>query len=201
MNTDTHNDAILVERCQRGELNAMDELFARYEHKAFLYSLRMTKHTDEASDVVAEGFIRIHRAICRFQSNATFSTWMFKILKNCFLDMRKKRRVNVVASLDEAFESADGFRTFQPIDESESAHEMVNKQEFSATVMLAIDKLPSHQGDLLLMYYSENLTYEAISLRLDIPAGTIKSRLHRAKSNLKAVIQGNSAFESLAIAA
>lgn len=197
MNTETHSDAILVERCQRGELNAMDELFARYEHKAFLYSLRMTKHTDEASDVVAEGFIRIHRAICRFQSNATFSTWMFKILKNCFLDMKKKRRVNVVASLDESYESLNGLRTIQPIDDSESAHEMVTKQEFSAKVMTAVDRLPSNQRDLLLMYYSEQLTYEAMSKILATPAGTIKSRLHRAKRNLQQVIVGSSELSML----
>lgn len=197
MNIETYSDAILVERCQRGELNAMDELFTRYEKKAFLYSLRMTNQLDDASDVVAEGFIRIHRAIGRFQSNATFSTWMFKILKNCFLDMKKKRRVNVVASLDESYESESGLSTFQPIDESESAHELVTKQEFSAKVMTAVDRLPSNQRELLLMYYSEQLTYEAMSKVLATPAGTIKSRLHRAKRNLQTVIQGSSEHSML----
>lgn len=194
---DTLSDSLLVERCQRGETNALDELFAKYGRRAFLYSLRMTKHTDDASDVVSEGFIRIHRAIGRFQSNASFSTWMFKILKNCFLDLRKKRRVNVVMSLDEPYESESGHNTFQPIDESESAHDLASKREHSAMVMLAIEELPFHQRDLLQMYYEECLTYEDISVRLDIPAGTIKSRLYRAKLNLKSIIQGSRRFDSL----
>lgn len=198
MNIQTDSDMILVERCQRGEMYAMDELFEKYQKRAFLYALRLTKHVDEASDVVSEGFNRIHRAIGRFQATASFTTWMFKILKNCFLDIRKKRRVNVVASLDECYESEHGVSSFQPIDHSESAFELVSRNQFNERVMSAVDQLPLHQRHLILMHYSDQLSYDSMSKVLEIPAGTIKSRLHRAKSNLKAIIQRNPSFGSLA---
>jgi RNA polymerase sigma-70 factor, ECF subfamily len=192
-------DAILIERSQQGDAYAMDELLSKYHGKAFMYALKMTKHVEEASDVVAEGFIRVHRAIGRFQANSSFSTWLFKVLRNCFLDIRKKRRVKVVCSLDASMESDDGIVFMQPIDESESAFESSAKAEFATKVRSALDKLPNHQRDLLLMYHEDELTYEEIAAKLQTPAGTIKSRLHRAKLNLKDVIKNDPQLTSLTL--
>jgi RNA polymerase sigma-70 factor, ECF subfamily len=200
MNDHTYRDAILIERSQVGDVYAIDELLNKYHSKAFMYALKMTKHVEEASDVVAEGFVRIHRAIGRFQANSSFSTWMFKILRNCFLDIRKKRRVKVVSSLDAAMESEDGVVFMQPIDESESAFESSAKAEFAKQVRLAMEKLPTQQRELLLMYHEDDLSYEEIANRLHTPAGTIKSRLHRAKLNLKEIIKEDAQLSYLATA-
>jgi RNA polymerase sigma-70 factor, ECF subfamily len=191
MNDQTCIDEILIERSQLGDHYALDELFGRYHGKAYMYALKMTKHTEEASDVVSEGFIRINRALCRFKANSSFSTWMCKILRNCFLDIRKKRVVNVVTSLDASMESDEGIVFMQPTDNSESAFEHSARKEFAKQTRLALDRLPSHQQSLLLMYYEEELSYTEIANRLLIPAGTIKSRLHRAKLNLKDVIRND----------
>lgn len=184
-------DAILIERSQLGDPYAIDELLTKYHNTAFMYALKMTKHVEEAADVVSEGFIRVHRAIGRFQANSSFSTWMFKILRNCFLDIRKKRRVKVVASLDNAMETDEGVVFMQPIDESDSPFETSAKSEFSELVRGALDKLPAHQRELLLMYHEDELTYEEIARKLSTPAGTIKSRLHRARLNLQDVVKSD----------
>lgn len=197
MNSKTDSDMILVERCRRGEQYAMDELFDRYENRAYMYALKLTKHVDEASDVVSEGFTRIFRAIDRFQANASFTTWMFRILKNCFLDIRKKRRVHVVASLDECYESEHGPSTFQPIDGAATAFEIAARNQFAETVQSVVDQLPQHQRHLILLHYAEQLSYDSMSKVLEIPAGTIKSRLHRAKSNLKGIIERSSSLQLL----
>lgn len=197
MNDNKHRDAILIERSQLGDPYAVDELLSKYHNTAFMYALKMTKHVEEAADVVAEGFIRVHRAIGRFQANSSFSTWMFKILRNCFLDIRKKKRVKVVASLDAPMESSEGKVFMQPIDESESAFEMSSKTEFSEQIREALEKLPAHQRDLLLMYHDEEMTYEEIARRLSTPAGTIKSRLHRARLNLQNIIASDPKLQNL----
>jgi RNA polymerase sigma-70 factor (ECF subfamily) len=200
MRHSTHQDDILIERSQLGDPYAIDELLGRYHNTAFMYALKMTKHVEEAADVVSEGFIRVHRAIHRFQSNSSFSTWLFKILRNCFLDLRKKRRVTVVASLDAAMESEDGTVFMQPIDMSDSAFDISSKAEFSGKVREALDKLPELQRRMLLMYHEEELTYEEIAQRLNTPAGTIKSRLHRARMNLQQIVENDPAFTQLAVA-
>ena len=81
------HDEILIRRSQQGDTKAIDELLIKYQRIALMYALKMTKDMDDAADVVSEGFIRVHRAIARFQVNSAFSTWLFKILRNCFLDV------------------------------------------------------------------------------------------------------------------
>lgn len=193
MNTDTvpknQADAMLIEKCQRGELLALNQLFERYSGQAQSYALRLTGHAEDAADVVSEGFIRIFRSIGRFQANALFSTWMYKILKNVFLDMMKKRRVNVVASLDQS-QSIDGrSMVCQIVDPSENAIEAYVRLEHSEEIMSAIDLLPEKQRDMIRMYYIDDNNYMAVSSSLNTPVGTIKSRMHRAKANLKLIIE------------
>jgi len=182
-------DEILIKRCQLGDTWAIDEILDKYRKTAYLYALKMTKDMDDAADVVSEAFIRVNRAIGRFQANSSFSTWMFKILRNCFLDIRKKKRVKVVASLDAPLDFQDSNMFIQAIDDSESAFETSRRAEFSRVVRGALDLLPARQRDLLVMYHVEEMTYVEISEHLDTPAGTIKSRLHRARSNLHDIVQ------------
>lgn len=196
MNDCRLHDEILIRRSQQGDTKAIDELLIKYQRIALMYALKMTKDIDDAADVVSEGFIRVHRAIARFQVNSAFSTWLFKILRNCFLDNRKKRRVNVVASLDAPFESQDCSYFVQPVDDTESAFDTSCRSEFSGVVQGALERLPTHQRDLLLMYHVNEMTYDEIARQLDTPAGTIKSRLHRARSNLHGIVRTDPMLQS-----
>ena len=164
-------------------------LFGAYHNKAFMYALRMTKHVDDASDLVIEGFMRINRALGSFQINSSFSTWMYRILRNCFLDTLKKRRVTVIGSLDATMESEDGVMSMQPIDDAESAFDKAVKSEQASKMDVLLEQLPPNQSQLLLLYYQQELTYDEIAQKLSTPAGTVKSRLHRAKSNLKELLK------------
>ncbi|OJU61617.1 MAG: hypothetical protein BGO01_05995 [Armatimonadetes bacterium 55-13] len=180
---------MLIERGQKGDMHAVDELLSLYRTKAFMYALRMTKHSEEAADVVSEAFIRAYKAIGRFQLNSSFATWLYRILKNCFLDIRKKKRVKVVASLDAAMESEDGDLFWQPIDESASPYEVSAMDEHSSKIQTALTKLPAFQKEMLNMYYRDQLTYEEIATKLGAPVGTIKSRLNRARMNFKKIVK------------
>jgi len=197
MTPQTHLDAILVERIRLGDPSAIDELLHKYYGKAFKHALKLTKQADEADDVVADSFVRIHRAIGQFQENSSFTTWMFKILRNCFLDRRKKRCVNVVCSLDASMEMEDSVVFFQPVDLSESSFDKSAKAEHSEQVQSVLAQLPTQQRELLNMYYQEELSYREISRRLQSPAGTIKSRLNRAKANMKGLLQQDTRLPSM----
>lgn len=194
-------DKILIERGQGGDPSAIDELLRKHHGIAFLYAMRMTRHIDDAADLVSEGFIRIHRAIHRFQSEASFSTWMFKIIRNCFIDTYKKKRVLVVASLDAGMECSEGTVFPQPIDESESPFDASRRSEYGRQVQSAIDKLPIRHRRLLRMFHSQHLTYDEMSGMLDLPAGTVKSKLHRARICLRTVIEKDPDFTNLRLSA
>jgi len=170
---------------------AIDELLERYHSKAFMYALKMTKHTEEASDVVSEAFIRVYRAIGRFQLNSSFATWLYRILRNCFLDIRKRKHVNVVASLDAPMDSDESQVYWQPIDESDSPYEVSVKSDYADKIREVLSYLPELQRNMLMMYHVEQLTYDEIAEKLNTPVGTVKSRLNRARINFKQVVKNN----------
>src|SRR5690349_6727865 len=118
------NDIVLIERCQRGDHWAFDILVERHQARAYQYALKLTKHAEEAKDVVSEAFIRVFRAINQFRSNSAFTTWLYRILRNCFLDMRKRKGLRIVASLDAARETDDGEVQLQVIDPSYTPEEL-----------------------------------------------------------------------------
>lgn len=182
------NEVLLIERCQGGDSMAIDELLSRYHTKAYMYALKMTKHSEEAADVVSEAFIRVSRAIGRFRLNSSFGTWLHRILRNCFLDQRKRKTVKVVASLDASIESDEGEVYWEPVDEAESPYEASVKADWAARVRGALDQLGDSQRQMLMMYHEDQLTYEEIAKRLNTPVGTVKSRLNRARISLKNVI-------------
>ena len=190
-------DDVLIGRCQLGDGTAMDELLNQYRAKAFMYAMKMTKHVEDANDVVSEGFIRIHRSIQRFRSNAPFATWMYRILKNCFLDRKKKRTVEIAYSLDEGSECDESIVYKQPVDKSLSTFEIVAKGELSTQMLAALQRLPILHRELILLHYFDELSYDQIAGLLTVPSGTIKSRVHRAKAGFKTILEEDPNFRNL----
>lgn len=182
------SDVFLIERCQQGDTIAFDALMKRHEARAFQYALRLTKHAEEASDVVSEGFVRVFRAINQFRSNSAFTTWFYRILRNCFLDMRKRKSLKIATSLDAARETEDGELTMQVIDGDLSPHERAVKLDHSRKVMMAIRGLTTIQRTMIILYHVEQYSYEEIANNLNLPVGTVKSRLNRARIALKDIL-------------
>jgi RNA polymerase sigma-70 factor (ECF subfamily) len=184
-------DGFLIERCQRGDSLAFDQLMKRHEAKAYQYALKLTKHAEEARDVVSEGFIRVFRAINQFRSNSAFSTWLYRILRNCFLDMRKRKSLRIVPRLDAVKETAEGEIQIQPSDQSRSPYDQAARQGHSLQVRKAIQGLTEIQRSMIYLYHAEQMSYEEIAARLDLPVGTVKSRLNRARIALKDIFRKN----------
>src|SRR4030081_3715044 len=95
------DDAILIQRSQAGDRVAFNALIAKHDTRAYHYAFRLTRNPEEASDVVAEAFVRIFNALKNFKGNSSFPTWMYRILTNCFLDARKKDKSKLTTSLDQ----------------------------------------------------------------------------------------------------
>lgn len=177
------DDEMLIRRAQNGDRGAFDALVSKYEIKAYQYAFRLTRNSEEASDVVAEAFIRVYNAISNFKGNSSFSTWLYRIMTNCFLDLRKK--VKPVASLEVATSTGSGEVERQLEDPSPTPHEETEKTEREERVERAVNRLPEYQRAMIVMYHVDLLTYEEIAEALDLPIGTVKSRLNRARLSLR----------------
>jgi RNA polymerase sigma-70 factor (ECF subfamily) len=180
-----NDDDLLIELSQQGDRSAFDALIRKYEARAYQYAFRLTTNPDEASDIVADAFVRVYSALKNFRGQSSFGTWLYRILTNCYLDLRKRERTRRHESL-EATLSVDGGevqRQFE--DEGEGPDLALERNAREEAVQAALGKMPEYQQAMLVMYHVETLTYEEISDALDLPIGTVKSRLNRARLALR----------------
>ncbi len=183
MGTGYKDDAMLIARAKRGDYDALDALIRKHETRAYQYAYRLTRNAEEASDVVAEAFVRVYNAIHNFKGYSAFTTWLYRILTNCFLDIRKKERSRPCTSLETS--SADGDLERQIEYRGRSPFEETERKEKETTMQAAVANLPDYQRAIILMYHIEMMSYEDMAKVLDLPIGTVKSRLNRARHSLR----------------
>ena len=161
----------------------------RHQRRAYRYAFRLTRNPDEAADVVAESFLRVFRSISSFKGESCFTTWLYRVETNSFLEMRKKASSRPTTSLDEVLHVDDGTLELQIVDHREGAVEHVERNERMSVVTRAMKKLPEHQRAILVMYHAESMSYEDIAQTLRLPIGTVKSRLNRARLSLRDILR------------
>lgn len=178
----------LVARAQHGDLDAFDALVRAYEKPVYNLAYRMTGNYDDANDVASEAFVRVYNAIGRFRGDSAFSTWLYRIATNVFLDERKRRRNHPVVSLDEEAD-ADGYSVQRQIeDTSPGPGLLAEEQERRRILNRAIQELPDFQREMITMYHVLNMSYEEIGEVTGAPIGTVKSRLNRARLSLRDIL-------------
>jgi len=179
------SDQALIERAQQGDRNAVDQLVTKYQARAYQYAYRLTGNQDDASDLVAEAFVRVYTALPRFRRDSRFTTWLFRIVTNCFLDQKKKEKRRPTTQLEDAWVGSEANST---IADRESPVESSEREEREKIMQSAIGQLPENQRAMIVMFHMENLSYEEISATLDMPIGTVKSRLNRARLALREIL-------------
>lgn len=183
------DDEMLIERSRRGDCTAFDQLVSKHRQRAYQYAFRLTRDPEEAADVVAESFIRMFKALDNFKGDSAFTTWMYRIATNCFLDIRKKKRSKPAVSLEATVQTNDGEVTYQFEDHSASPHEEAERSEAMSAVQQAVEQLPDYQRAIIIMYHAEMQSYEEIAAALKLPIGTVKSRLNRARLSLRNLLE------------
>jgi RNA polymerase sigma-70 factor (ECF subfamily) len=175
------DDNWLVERGSQGDRDAVDQLIRKHQARAYQYAYRLTRDQDTAADIVSEAFLRVYRSIQGFKGQSAFTTWLYRIITNCYLDSRKRQACRPTTSLDEALETPNGELHRQLVSDDEDPLEIFARRKTAETLSDATDALPDPYRKIVLMYHGEMLSYEEISVSLNIPIGTVKSRLNRAR--------------------
>jgi RNA polymerase sigma-70 factor (ECF subfamily) len=180
-------DQRLVVRAQQGDQAAFNVLVRKHEARAYQYAFRLTRNTDEAADVVAEAFVRIYNALGNFKGQSAFSTWIYRIVTNCYLDTKKKDKGRTT-SLDSTFHTEEGEIERQFEDPGPTPQQEMELTERDERVQEAIGLLADYQRAMIVMYHAEGMSYEEIAAALDLPIGTVKSRLNRARMTLRDIL-------------
>jgi RNA polymerase sigma-70 factor (ECF subfamily) len=184
----TENDKKLVEDALRGDENAFRSLLEKYEHAVYSICLRMVRNREDARDLAQDAFVRVFRMLRKYDPRYAFSTWLYKITSNLCIDYLRKRRLPLVA-LDEPLSGKEG--EFQRQVESPGANPEEKLMKVEAVKMLedAIQALPPHYRLMILLRHQEELSYEEIAATLEVPIGTVKARIHRARSMLRSILE------------
>ncbi len=183
-------DVQLVKRSiEKNDQAAYAELLDRYKESVFYLLLKMVNNKDDAEDLTLEAFGKAFKNIEQYTPNFAFSTWLFRIATNNCIDFIRKKRM-VTLSLDKTFTSGDGDEMTMDVrsDTLDPEEHLIRKQK-NILMRSIVEKLKPRYRLLVEMRYFQEMSYEEISETLDLPLGTVKAQLFRAREFLYNVIR------------
>ncbi len=183
------DDAQLIDRTLRGQTEAFGQLVLKYQDRLFNTVFHVVGHAEDARDIVQEAMVQAFLKLDTFQRHSAFYTWLYRIAFNVAITQRRKRRPTV--SIDQARETSH----MEPVDCREGPAEAVDRKEQRAQVRRAIGQLAEEHRAVLVLREIDGCCYETIAEILDLPIGTVRSRLHRARLELRDALKGMLASE------
>lgn len=181
-------EALTINQVLDGDVNAFEALVKEYEKNVYNLALRMTGNAEDAADMSQEAFIKAYNSLSNFRGDSKFSVWLYRIVSNLCLDLlrSKKRRPTVSLSA----ENDDGEEVELDVaDESQSPETLLERKLTREAVRNGLESLPPEHREILLLREIQGLSYEEIAQALTLEAGTVKSRIFRARKKLCAFLQ------------
>lgn len=188
------NEPALVDGLQVGSQEAFETLVRLYQAPIYNLAYRILGDSAEASEATQDAFVRIYKGIGRFRGECGLKTWIYKIAVSASLNRRrwwKRWKDNVPISLDSPLPSyGESSRFLEVPDRGQSPEAACSRRETEHTVQRALDALPAEYRAVIVLREIEGLSYEEIAETLSISMGTVKSRLWRARSQLRQRLRG-----------
>lgn len=185
---DRHVDAELVDRVRNGDQAAFRELFDRYHRRAFAVALGVVKNEQDALDVVQDAFIKVHRHIDNFQGTSSFYTWLYRIVMNLAIDHLRKSRKTTDFDDRIGREDAAGDGALLPHILDGNPAKTVARRELVEKIQHALAQLPEYHRAVILLRELEGMSYEELAQVLEVPKGTIMSRLFHARKKVQEML-------------
>jgi RNA polymerase sigma-70 factor (ECF subfamily) len=185
-------DADVVRLAQQGRELAFRELVRRYERPVFSLVFRMVRDRETAEDLSQDSFVKVLNHIDKYSPEFKFSSWLFKIANNVAIDHLRRRRIETI-SMDgspHASTAAEVEATALELgDGQESALEAMEAKELGSAIEQAIGKLRPEYRACIMLRHVEGRAYEEIAATLDLPLGTVKTYIHRARHELRKALE------------
>jgi len=180
------DDHRLISACLKGDEAAFGELVRRYQDRLFNTVYRHLDNADDAQDVVQDAFLNAYQSLESFKGNSEFFTWLYRIAVNTAISLKRKQRVTL--SIDAG---RNGEAPIEPLDVSEASKpgRQMERAEQERKVQDALNRLSPEHRMVLVLKDIEGEKYETIAELLGVPIGTIRSRLHRARAELRELLQ------------
>ncbi|MEP6757040.1 MAG: sigma-70 family RNA polymerase sigma factor [Chthonomonadales bacterium] len=178
------SDEMLLAKYRNGNKRALEILIRRYEKAIYGLAFRLAKNHDDAQEVTSETYLRITRYVVTVQNVTTLPAWINRIVVNVFISMRQSAQRKPTTSLDELTEMY-GDSALGAMDETRTSPALLlEAKERTELLNDAVASLPPTQRPLVTLFHHEHRSYEEIANTLNLPIGTVKSRLNRARRAL-----------------
>lgn len=187
MSTDDHQ---LIQQCLNGDPNAFGTLVERYQDRLYSTVYRLLNNAEDAQDVVQEAFVHAYQSLYNFKGSSQFFTWLYRIAINTAISHKRKRRIVI---------SIDAARNGEPSPEPEDGSELTRPshalelEEEAQRVQRALAQLSPEHRAVLVLKDMEGQKYEEMAEILEVPVGTIRSRLHRARIEMREILEKDEA--------
>lgn len=183
-----------VSEALSGKEDSYTKLVDKYQKPLYFHIRKMIKEVELVEDLVQEVFMKAFHNLSSYSNEYAFSTWLYRIATNHTIDYLRKKKLQTL-SINEPYKSNDGEMEIQLPDESFATDSPVMKKERKAIVQHAIENLPEKYRAVIEMRHMEEKSYQEISEILDLPLGTVKAHIFRARELLyKALIDKRDKF-------
>jgi RNA polymerase sigma factor (sigma-70 family) len=176
-------DEELMLQLQSGRENAFDIIVNRYQTRLYNFLIRYTKNHEDTEDLIQETFLRVYRSRNSYEPIARFSTWLFTIAGNLMRTQHKKNSRMPVWSLDD--DEQDANYTIQLPSDISTPEQVTHSEMTLALIHKAFSGMPQEYSELLNLREMRELSYEEIAEAVNLPMGTVKSRINRGRIKLQ----------------
>ncbi|HVS37209.1 MAG TPA: sigma-70 family RNA polymerase sigma factor [Gemmataceae bacterium] len=180
------DDDRLITECLKGDTSAFGELVRRYQERLFNTVYRMVGNAEDAYDVVQDAFLSAYQSLDSFKGDSLFFTWLYRIAVNTAISLKRKQRA--VVSIDAGRDGEQGIEPLDPSELSQPGHAL-EQAEQERRIQHALSRLSPEHRAVLIMKDMEGQKYELMAEILQVPIGTIRSRLHRARLELRELLE------------
>ena len=182
------DETILIQKSQRGDMDAFEQLLLRYEKKVYTIAYKYMGNAEDASDLAQEALIKVYQSIGTFRGESSFGTWIGRITANKCLDELRKRKKLQTTSLDEELELEEGSVQKEIVSERDTPEQHTIRQETVHYVQQKLQQMKEEYRMVLVLRELEGHSYEDIADMLNCSLGTVKSRISRARNYLKELV-------------
>ncbi len=193
-----HGEQELVRRARAGDQDAFSSLVSLYESRIYSLALRYLGNRDDAQDAAQEVFLRVFRFLSGFQEESSFSTWIYRIAVNVCKDLLMQKSRRAEQPLEQQDENDEDYELPLP-DERYAPEKVFESAQLRKTLCDAILVLPEAQRRIIILRDIQGLSYDEIGEILSLELGTVKSRIARARGNLRKILLQTGNISSLSL--
>lgn len=189
--TSREADLQMVRAVIDGDATAYRGLVEKYQGRVYAMVYGMLRNREDGRDITQEAFVKAYRNLQSFRMDSSFYTWLYRIAMNLAIDHTRKRKRHATTGFDEAIAARDEDGDIAQVHHEDSPSKVLERKQLYDQIMDAMEKLPEDQRQVILLRELEGLSYKEIADVMEIPEGTVMSRLFYARKKLQKMLSAH----------